>query len=248
VTGGDTFQEVIIRRDAESVALTSPNNATGVFELDAQTELFMPFESMGVATSWSLSMPRAANAFDFDTIADVLLTLEYTAFSDSEYRQQVIQRLPRQAAAVRTFSVCKDFPDVWYGLSNPVAGTPTRITYRTERWHFPTNLQSLVYQDLMLALVLEPSAPSVEGKVILLFAPDGVSEVSTSSEAILVEGRISTATSAPSWRPLVSGRPVTGSWSFEISREINEAIAAGQVNDIFVAHTFTGVRPTWPLD
>jgi hypothetical protein len=37
-------------------------------------------------------MPHAANAFNFGTIADVLITIEYTALDSPTYRQQVIQQ------------------------------------------------------------------------------------------------------------------------------------------------------------
>ncbi len=92
VVGGDVFQEVAIRRDSEVVALTSPMNATGVFEMDVQSDMLLPFEAMGVDTSWEFQMPRAANPFDFDSISDVLVTIEYTALNNFDYRQQVIQK------------------------------------------------------------------------------------------------------------------------------------------------------------
>ncbi|HKX57095.1 MAG TPA: hypothetical protein VJN01_13380, partial [Xanthomonadales bacterium] len=93
VIDGDTFQTIAVRRDPESVALTSPMNATGLFELEQQSELLLPFEFTGVDTLWHLEMPRAANPFDYRTIADVLFTIEYTALSNLDYRQQVIQQL-----------------------------------------------------------------------------------------------------------------------------------------------------------
>ena len=52
------FRSVVVRRDPELVALTSPLNATGLFELDIQSELLLPFEMMGVDTSWELQMPK----------------------------------------------------------------------------------------------------------------------------------------------------------------------------------------------
>jgi hypothetical protein len=61
VLGDGRFDVGTIRRAPESVALTSPLGATGLFELDAQPELMVPFESMGFDTAWELRMPRAAN-------------------------------------------------------------------------------------------------------------------------------------------------------------------------------------------
>ncbi|MEU9015080.1 hypothetical protein AB0D12_36195 [Streptomyces sp. NPDC048479] len=48
-TGRDgTFRDITVRHDSSVVALTSPVGATGVFELDAQSDLLLPFESSGV--------------------------------------------------------------------------------------------------------------------------------------------------------------------------------------------------------
>jgi hypothetical protein len=119
IIGGDVFQTLVVRRDPELVALTSPTNATGLFELDAQSDMLLPFEAMGVDTSWELQMPKAANPFDYRTIADVLITIEYTALHSFEYRQQVIQTLDPKISADRPISLRRQFPDQWYRLHNP---------------------------------------------------------------------------------------------------------------------------------
>jgi hypothetical protein len=76
VTGGDIFQTSEVRRSPELIAFTSPTNATGVFELQPTEEMRLPFESMGVDTHWELRRPKAANQVDYNTIADVLVTIE----------------------------------------------------------------------------------------------------------------------------------------------------------------------------
>ena len=48
---------------------------------------------MGVDMLRQLEMPKVANPFDYDSIADVLLIIEYTALSSGIYRQQVIEAL-----------------------------------------------------------------------------------------------------------------------------------------------------------
>ena len=70
VTGGDTFQSIIVRRDPELIASTSTSNATGLLELEPDAGMLRPFESMGVDTHWELQLPKAANPFDFRTIAE----------------------------------------------------------------------------------------------------------------------------------------------------------------------------------
>ena len=50
---------------------------------------------VGAMTMWNQALtghllPRAANPFDFATIGDVMLTVEYTALSDANLRSRVI--------------------------------------------------------------------------------------------------------------------------------------------------------------
>ncbi|MCI0422785.1 MAG: hypothetical protein L0312_26790, partial [Acidobacteria bacterium] len=80
VSQNGIFQTTLIRRPPESIALSSPSDATGLFELQPQAqEMLLPFEGMGVDTAWEFRMPKASNLFDYSTIADVLITIEYTA-------------------------------------------------------------------------------------------------------------------------------------------------------------------------
>ena len=51
-------------------------------ELDAQSELLLPFEGLGVDAHWELRMPKAANPFDYSTVADVLITSMALQFAD----------------------------------------------------------------------------------------------------------------------------------------------------------------------
>src|SRR5262249_14614112 len=76
---GDAFQPVAVAHGPQSVALSTPINATGLFEVDLQPEMRLPFEGIGVDTVWQFRLPKPANPFDFRTIADLLLTIDYTA-------------------------------------------------------------------------------------------------------------------------------------------------------------------------
>src|SRR5207247_7151388 len=151
VIGGDIFQTVVVRHDPESVALSSPRDATGLFELDPQQDMLLPFEGLGVNTNWELRMPKAANLFDFSTIADVLITIEYTALNSFDYSQQVIQRLKPSLSAERPFSFREQFADQWYDLHNPdQVATPMTVRFQTVRDDFPSNLEKLKIQQVAL--------------------------------------------------------------------------------------------------
>lgn len=154
VVGGDVFETTVVRRNPEMVALTSPSGATGVFELDPQSEMLLPFEGMGVDTAWEFQMPKAANAFDYRTMVDVLITIEYTALHSPAYRQQVIESLNPEVSADRSFSFRQAFPDQWYALNNPDhQSAPLTVRFTTTRDDFPPNVDDLTLLHLVLYFV-----------------------------------------------------------------------------------------------
>ena len=51
------FQTVTLRREPEAIAFTAPSNASGLFELESDNGMLLPFEGMGVDTVWRLELP-----------------------------------------------------------------------------------------------------------------------------------------------------------------------------------------------
>ena len=119
--------------------------------------MLLPFEGMGVDTVWRLELPKPANVFDFRTVTDVLLTLEYTALGDPEYRHQVIRSLDRRYSADRLISLQAEFPDTWYDLNNPdTVEDPVRrmrAVVTLTRDDFPPNIADLSLAQLTLFAV-----------------------------------------------------------------------------------------------
>lgn len=154
VVGGEVFQTIVVRHDPELIAFTSPSNATGLLELEPEGEMLLPFESMGVDTMWELQMPKAANPFDYRSIADVLFTVEYTAVQNFDYRQQVIKQLSDQVGADRPLSFRHQLVNQWYELHHPeLTATPMVAPFETIRDDFPPNLEDLRIQHVLLAFV-----------------------------------------------------------------------------------------------
>ena len=63
----------------KAVATSHGQNDSGVFELNFRDERYLPFECAGAISEWRIEMPRDTNAFDFDSITDVVLRINYTA-------------------------------------------------------------------------------------------------------------------------------------------------------------------------
>lgn len=146
VVGGTTFQKVPIKKlELDSVALTSAINASGMFEMQPiQNGLLNPFEGMGVESRWEFKMPKFSNRVDYNNIADVLVTLEYTALENFQYRYQVLQELDYRLGFSRGFSFKNDFPDQWYELAEAQDGSATfGVTIDLKREMFPQGIDNL---------------------------------------------------------------------------------------------------------
>jgi hypothetical protein len=251
VIGGDTFRTVVVRRDPETVGLSSPRGATGLFELvpDSQPELLLPFEGTGVDTVWRFELPKAANPFDYSTIVDVLLTLEYTALNSFDYRQQVIQTFDPELRIDRPFSFRQQFPDQWYELHNPDrAATPMSIRFKTVRGDFLPNINDLRIQHVVLYL-----AP-VNGQTVeirgarLQFKRTG-DQTTVGGPADSIDGVISTRrANGDNWRPIIDKLPI-GEWELALPNDeaTKSLFKQDKVQDILLVISYSGRTPDWPI-
>lgn len=250
VTGGDVFQSILVRRDPEQIAFTSPSNATGLLDLEPEAGMLLPFESMGVDTHWELQLPKAANPFDFRSIADVLFTVEYTALQNFTYRKQVIQQLDDSISAERVFSLRDQFADAWYDLHNPEqAAMPMNVQFILSSEGFPPNLRELRLQQVMFVMVRAKDDAFEIGNTRLLLTPTGESRAVGGSVDGSVDGMISTRRgNASAWVPLIGKSPV-GLWELSLpdSAEMKSRFKNGEIEDLLLILTYEGRTPVWPL-
>jgi hypothetical protein len=237
VIGGYVFQTKRIPSTPQSVALTSPSNATGLFELETQSEMLFPFEGLGVDTSWEFRMPKAANRFDYNTIADVLITIEYTALNSYDYRQQVIRELDTSISAVRPFSFKNQFADAWYDLHNPDrTETPMTVRFHTRREDFPPNIEiNKIDNRKLLLYFARHSGETFELEGTLTFTPGGEKKSFQT-----VDGAISIDMSTDT---------VAGEWELTLlnTQQVKERFEKEEIEDILFVITYSGHTPEWPM-
>jgi hypothetical protein len=263
VLGGPTYPTVRIQRGPESVALTAPVQASGLFDLDTQPELLVPFEGIGVDTTWELALPKPANQIEYDSIADVLVTIDYTALDSADHRQRILQQLDPRFRADRPFSFRRDFVDAWYDLHHPELVSDAEqfvVRFRTERDDFPPNLDGLHIDHLVLYFAgVDGGVVPVE-RVALTFTPDD-DPATVTDVAQPVHGKVSTRSGA--WNAFLGGprRPV-GEWVVSLRPSDNDpqreqkldAIATwfssekkGELcEDILFVVSYSGRTPAWP--
>ena len=122
----------------QSIATSTAQNDSGMFEVNFRDERYLPFEGAGAIAQWRIYMPPECNAFDFETITDVILNLKYTARDggaafaglaagaaalppaqvQSGVGYQPLGYQP-QSDQLRYFSLKHEFPTEWYQFMNP---------------------------------------------------------------------------------------------------------------------------------
>ena len=108
-----------------SIAVSTGQNDSGVFELNFRDERYIPFEGAGAISKWRIELPAKFRQFDYDTITDVIMHLRYTAVDGgdklaqpaSESVQEYIKSvedLSREEGLFASFDLKHDFPNEWY--------------------------------------------------------------------------------------------------------------------------------------
>jgi hypothetical protein len=121
-----------------SIAVSSGQNDSGVFELNFRDERYIPFEGAGAISKWRIELPEKFRQFDYDSITDVILHLRYTAVeggdklkkpatdSVQEYIKSV-EQLSRQEGLFAAFDLKHDFVNEWYKATQPPSGATKRL-------------------------------------------------------------------------------------------------------------------------
>lgn len=247
VVGGDIFQTVRVQHGPDLVALTSTQNATGVFDFDVQSEMLAPFEGIGVDTIWEFKLPKAANQFNYDTIADVLVTLDYTALFSYDYRETVTAGMRPTLDAERGFSFRHEFADAWYDLMNPaLSPTPMTVRIRTTYDDFPANIDRLAIRNVALGFLRKDGTSFEMAIAGLTFTPDG-EETSYGGAAHTVEGIASTRRgNAQSWSPIIGCTPC-GTWELALPNTaiVRNRFSSRAIENIVLIVSYSGRRPNW---
>jgi hypothetical protein len=63
----------------DEIVTSSGSNDSGMFETNLRDERFLPFEGAGAISTWKMALPSELAAFDYSTIADLILHIRHTA-------------------------------------------------------------------------------------------------------------------------------------------------------------------------
>ena len=253
VVGGDTFQTVTIRNLPERIAMTAATTSSSVMELEPDSQsLLNPFEGTGFDTMWELKMPKAANPFDYNTIATVLFTVNMTALHSFDYEREVIERFERKVSFERAFDFRHVFADAWYDLNNPdQTTTPMVVRFETRRTDFPVNLTKLAIQHVVLYLVRSDGETFEQSIQHLHFTAQGTPGAA-GGPASTVDGRVSTRSgNGVNWLSMIGHEPI-GVWELAFPDQPAADVQARgrfaneQIADLLLVLTISGETASFP--
>jgi hypothetical protein len=173
-----------------AIATSHAQDDSGVFSVNFRDERYLPFETAGAVSTWLISMPPGCNAFDFDTITDVILKLSYTSrYGGDLLRSQAyaaavqpppaqqtaapsLGAAPAQTAQDRLFSLKHEFPNEWYGLLHPASGTAAYgqmpVWTVTDRFPFQYRGRKIQVTGISVFALLQPGTTPPDSLSIYL--------------------------------------------------------------------------------
>jgi hypothetical protein len=126
-----------------TIATSTASQDGGVFELNFNDPRYLPFEGAGAISKWKLELPQAIRPIDYDTIADAVIHVSYTAreSATSLLKQAVDAQMDdalNAAMPARLISLRQEFATEWSQFL--AAAPPQTLTLHLGKQHFPRYL------------------------------------------------------------------------------------------------------------
>ena len=167
----------------ESIATSSAQNDSGLFEFNFRDERYLPFEGDGAVSLWRINLPKEFRTFDYDTITDVILHVRYTARQGGaalrEAALKALKSLLRaevSAPQARVFSLRHKFPSEWSRLQRVADNNgDRRQAFSLNKARFPFMFQGSKVTIKKIHLLGVPVAAAAPAMKLALDDPDGQS-------------------------------------------------------------------------
>jgi hypothetical protein len=157
-----------------TIATSSGQNDSGLFEPNLRDERWLPFEGQGAVSAWTLELDQKSNNFDFSTITDAILHVRYTARAGIS--PQVVRNAitpPTGVARSLMVSVKNTFDYALYSFLHPTDTTAPQqvLTLPISDAVFPfTNLASPKIGNIRVIFALA-SRPAGGTSIATTFGP-----------------------------------------------------------------------------
>ncbi|HSO00747.1 MAG TPA: neuraminidase-like domain-containing protein, partial [Candidatus Nanopelagicales bacterium] len=160
-----------------SVATSHGQADSGMFEVNFRDERYLPFEGAGAISTWRLELPLEDQAFDVESLSDVVMHLRYTARYGGDTLKEAARTARNawlEAAAseplARMFSLRQEFAAPWQAFVESSGTATLALELGAER--FPFQLRGRDIQIHRVELYARPK-PDAQAISSLSLAPPG---------------------------------------------------------------------------
>jgi hypothetical protein len=185
--GDDQVVEVPVSRPS-LIATSNAQNDAGVFDLSFRDERCMPFEGAGAVASFRLELPKSFRPFDYQTIDDVIVRVNYTAEADGAFAEQIqalnaategtLLNFLSNNSLPHAFSLRREFSSAFNSLVHSPVDTAVRLAIEEKHMPFFLRGRDLAVTKAVLAVRPRESQAvgafdiSIDGTRFAGFAPD----------------------------------------------------------------------------
>jgi len=196
-------------------------------------------------------LPKDCNAFDFDTISDVILRLNYTAREGGNIlknaAKKAMQDLIKEAETsplARLFSAKHEFPTPWHQFLNPTGANATlNLNIDLERFPFQFRGKTITIQKVELFLPLKDGKKPGTNQTYTQIYTDSPLTLSVTSATGAANGKVLSSSPSLNGIPHVvieeSAVPIqvksgeAAAWSFTVKAARLELVQ-GAIEDLFI--------------
>jgi len=136
--GNDTTNFQTYTAAVSSVITSSAQSDSGIFEASMRDERYLPFEFAGAIGTWSIELLGQPRPFDYDTIADVVLTIRYTARPGGSPEEATTgAQAWLDHNAVRSFSMRHEFTTEWTAFKQAPTDAAAALVFTLDEAFYP---------------------------------------------------------------------------------------------------------------
>lgn len=210
----------------QSIATSSAREDSGLFELNFRDERYLPFEGAGAISSWCIELPTEFKQFDYDTISDVVIHVQYTArdgggnFKDT-VKDHLINALndmvvkDDKTGLFRLFSVKREFPNEWHQfLYSTGSEQKMELDLSKERFPFQFKDKKIQIKQLVLFIKLKDGTQYDENSPLKLSVVEDGTTKDDERDLTIIDGTLGNLPHAE-WN--YNGSPKNpGKWLLEV--------------------------------
>jgi hypothetical protein len=177
------------------------------------------FQGAGVASSWSLDLPKAINDIDYGALTDVRLTFYYQARFDPDLRDTVLAwlaALPGSNARQRSLPARWVYPDAFFGFQNT-----GNLSFSLKQSDFRSNETKPIITSIAVLVATDLSVAAGNLKLTLSTPTQVAISGTTDAKGII-------NSDAGAWAPLASGSAL-GSYQISMTAVDNPQLVIGGV-------------------